>query len=236
MQETWTTRHSDIELDGYSHPIHSFRRFQNKRAKRASGGVIIYIKDNIRKGVKLIKNEVDCLIWLKFDKCFFQISEDIYLCVAYIPPENSVFHNMFDGDIFRLLEDDISLYQNSGKMFLTGDLNGRTSIKPDFIENDRSIIIQNDVNQVDTPIPRFSLDRGSNRFGDSLLDLCKATNMRIVNSRLHKDQGSGRFTCFTHNGESVVDYLITLPQNFTLISEFQVHDFTEYSNHVYYEQ
>ena len=55
--------------------------------------------------------------------------------------------------------------------------------------------------------------------------------MRIVNGRLHKDQGSGRFTCFTHNGESVVDYLITLPQNFTLISEFQVHDFTEYSNH-----
>ena len=131
MQETWTTRHSDIELDGYSHPIHSFRRFQNKRAKRASGGVIIYIKDNIRKGVKLIKNEVDCLIWLKFDKCFFQISEDIYLCVAYIPPENSVFHNMFDGDIFRLLEDDISLYQNRGKIFLTGDLNGRTSIKPE---------------------------------------------------------------------------------------------------------
>ena len=107
MQETWTTRHSDIELDGYSHPIHSFRRFQNKRA---SGGLIIYIKDNIRKGVKLIKNEVDCLIWLKFDKCFFQFSEDIYLCVAYIPPENSVFHNMFDGDIFRLLEDDISFY------------------------------------------------------------------------------------------------------------------------------
>ena len=157
MQETWTTRHSDIELDGYSHPIHSFRRFQNKRAKRASGGLIIYIKDNIRKGVKLIKNEVDCLIWLKFDKCFFQISEDIYLCVAYIPPENSVFHNMFDGDILRLLEDDISLYQNRGKIFLTGDLNGRTSIKPDFIENDRSIIIQNEVNQLDTPIPRFCI-------------------------------------------------------------------------------
>ena len=138
---------------------------------------------------------------------------------------------MFDGDIFRLLEDDISLYQNRGKIFLTGDLNGRTSIKPDFIENDRSIIIQNEVNQLDTPIPRFSLDRGSNRFGDFLLDLCKATNMRIVNGRLHKDQGSVRFTCFTHNGESVVDYVITLPQNFTLISEFQVHDFTEYSNH-----
>lgn len=104
---------------------------------------------------------------------------------------------MYDGDVFKIL-DDISLYQNRGRVLLLGDLSCRTSVKPDFIENDRSINIQNDVNQVDTPIPRFSLDRGSNRFGDSLLDLCKATNMRIVNGRLHKDQGLERFTCFTH--------------------------------------
>lgn len=100
LQETWTSKRSNIALDGY-HSIHSFRRFQNKPAKRASGGIIIYIKNNIQKGVKLIKNEVDCIIWLKLEKYFFHINEDIYLCISYIPPENSVFHNLYDGDIFK---------------------------------------------------------------------------------------------------------------------------------------
>ena len=64
LSETWTNKSSKIDLKGYSKPIHSYRRFQNRRAKRASGGIIIYIKDDIRQGVKLVKNEIDCVVWL----------------------------------------------------------------------------------------------------------------------------------------------------------------------------
>ena len=94
-------------------------------------------------------------------------------------------------------------------MFLLGDLNSRMSTKSDFIDNDRPIDIQYDENEVDTPIPRSSMNKGSNRFGDSLLDICKSVNMRIVNGRLHNDKSVGRMTCYTHNGESVVDYVFT---------------------------
>lgn len=55
--------------------------------------------------------------------------------------------------------------------------------------------------------------------------------MRIVNGRLHNDKSVGRMTCYTHNGESVVDYVLTEPLNFQIISNFKVGDFTEYSNH-----
>ena len=55
LTETWTCKNSRIELNGYSNPIHSYRRFQNRRAKRASGGIIVYIKDDIRQGIKLVK-------------------------------------------------------------------------------------------------------------------------------------------------------------------------------------
>ena len=75
------------------------------------------------------------------------------------------------------------------------------------------------------------MDRGTNRFGESLLDLCKATGMRIVNGRLFKDQSVGRVTCYTHNGESVVDYVITSLRNFQSVSDFEVYEFNEYSNH-----
>ena len=70
LYETFTTKKSKIELSGYSKPIHSYRRFRNRRAKRASGGVIIYIKDELRKGIKLVKNDVDSIIWIKLDKTF----------------------------------------------------------------------------------------------------------------------------------------------------------------------
>ena len=117
-------------------------------------------------------------------------------------------------------------------MFLLGDLSSRTSTKSDFIDNDRPINTQHGENEVDTPILRSSLDKGSNRFGDSLLDICKWVNTRIVNGRSHNDKSVGRMTCYTHNSEIVVDYVLLIePLNFQIISHFKVGDFTEYSHH-----
>ena len=74
------------------------------------------------------------------------------------------------------------------------------------------------------------MDRTSNRFGEYLLELCKAVNIQCHNGRSGLDT-EGRFTCMTHAGESVVDYLLTSYGSFTSIKEFTVHDFNEYSNH-----
>ena len=38
-------------------------------------------------------------------------------------------------------------------------------------------------------------------------------------------------TCYTHNGESVVDYLLTSFSNFSSINDFEIQNFNEYSNH-----
>lgn len=104
--------------------------FKTEKVRRSSSGIIIYIKDNIRKGVKLIKHDIDCLIWLKFDKNYFHINEDMYVAVAYIAPENSPVHNLYDIDIFKVIQDDISFFQNRGRVFILGDLNSRTSKNP----------------------------------------------------------------------------------------------------------
>ena len=55
--------------------------------------------------------------------------------------------------------------------------------------------------------------------------------MRIVNGRLFKDQSAGQVTCYTHNGESVVDYVITSSSTFNSICDFEICSFNEYSNH-----
>jgi len=79
---------SNIELEGYSNPIHSFRRFKHRRAGRLGGGLIIYIKERCRRGGKIIQYVIDCLIWLKLDKVYFQIEKDVYLVFTYIVPRS----------------------------------------------------------------------------------------------------------------------------------------------------
>ena len=200
----------------------------NKRAKRASEGLIIYVKNSIYKGVKLVKNEIDCIIWLKLDKNIFHLVEDIYIGAAYIVPENSAAHAVYDVDLFRQLEEDISFFANKGKVLLMGDLNSRT--KNDFINTSQDRT-DNDLFSTETPSVRFSMDRTVNIFGDMLLDLCKASGMCIVNGRYNDDPNNGSYTCMTANGESVVDDLLTSFSHFKIICDFKIHAFNEYSNH-----
>ena len=140
-------------------------------------------------------------------------------------------HAFYNIDIFQKLQTDITYFKEKGKIFLCGDFNSRTSNKADYVENDRILGFQDDTEDIDIPLQRFSMGRGSNRFGEFLLDLCKAANLRIVNGRLFNDKSIGRVTCIMHNGESIVDYLLTSHENFTEHSDFSIHDFNEYSNH-----
>lgn len=228
--ETWTRKNSKIDLTGYSNPIHSFRRFQNKRAKRASGGLLIYIKDSIRKGVKLMKNDTDSIIWIKLDKNFFKTKSDRFIATVYIPPENSPVHNVYNIDFFAKLENEIGTFSRKGDVFIIGDLNSRTGQSCDYIMNDSVLpgLIDNSI-IVDTPTRRQSLDNGVNRYGICLLDLCKSTGMRIVNGRVFEN--TEKMTCFTTNGESLIDYVLSFERNFSEISNMKVFDFNEFSNH-----
>ena len=140
-------------------------------------------------------------------------------------------HAFYNIDIFQKLQTDITYFKEKGKFFLCGDFNSRTSNKADYVENDRILGFQDDTEDIDIPLQRFSMGRGSNRFGEFLLDLCKAANLRIVNGRLFNDKSIGRITCIMHNGESIVDYLLTSHENFTEHSDFSIHEFNEYSNH-----
>ena len=63
----------------------------------------------------------------------------MYLAVTYVAPESSPIHNIYNDNIFKLIEADKFSFNELGKVFLTGDFNSRVSRKCDFIENDRRI-------------------------------------------------------------------------------------------------
>ena len=181
--------------------------------------------------MKLVKHDTDCIVWLKLEKSFFKTETDNYIAVTYIAPEGAPIHTIYDFDVFHKLEIEVSEYSRMGKVTLLGDMNSRTGIKPDFIVNDAPIDLQQDDEDVDTPLPRSSMDRRTNGFGEQLLDLCRARKLRIANGRLHGDANQGKYTCMTYNGTSVVDLVITDVENIVNITQFKVHDFNEFSNH-----
>lgn len=180
--------------------------------------------------MKLVKNDNDSIIWIKFEKHFFKTKNNRYVVAAYIPPENSPVHDLYNIDFFHKIETEISYYSQFGEVYLIGDLNSRTGRKCDYIDNDSVFgdLEDSSINP-DTPSRRQSVDCISNRFGVCLLDLCKATEMRIVNGRVFHD--TDKMTCYTPNGESVVDYLVTSEQNFVSLSKMMVYDYNEFSNH-----
>ena len=135
---------------------------------------------------------------------------------------------MYDVDLSRKLKTEIGLYSQKEDVYLIGDLNSRTGRK-NFIVDDIVLLDFEDTLSIETPMRRCSLDRGSNRFGDCLLDLCKSLNIKIFNGRLFPN--TDKMTRFTANGESVENYDVTSQNNFTSISDMQVHDINEYSNH-----
>lgn len=55
--EMWTGKNSLLNLNGYK-LFHSYRRFQNRCAKRKSGGLVIYVKNSTKNGIKLIKYDL----------------------------------------------------------------------------------------------------------------------------------------------------------------------------------
>ena len=111
---------------------------------------------------------------------------------------------------------------------MIGDLNSRVGRKHDYIDS-ILIEIEDDSIQMDTPIRRLSMDNVSNKYGDRLLDLCKATNLRIVNSRLFEN--TDKMTCYTYNGESMIDYILTKSKHFEAFANVTVHNYNEFSNH-----
>ena len=59
-------------------------------------------------------------IWCKLDKSLMGTEEHVYVCGAYIPPENSKY---FSPEIFEELEEDIIEFRSKGFVMLLGDLN-----------------------------------------------------------------------------------------------------------------
>lgn len=226
LTETHTVegQHDNIKIEGY-HTI-CFHRPKHFKAKHGSGGITILVKHTLRSGVKMYPSKNKDYVWLKLGKSYFNLNQDIHLCVAYIPPQDSTYSKRLNQNLLDQVETDIYNYKKEGEVILMGDLNARVGTSQDFIKNDSDNHIPLDNNYtLDTPQkPRTSCDKTLDNRGKHLLEICIGAQLRMLNGRKLGDT-VGYHTCHQYNGSSVVDYALCSESLLMKIPYFKVHNF-----------
>ena len=203
LVETHISPQNILEMDGYY--TYRIDRPLSKNA-RHFGGIAVFIKNELRcNSVKIVQQTLD-YVWLKFDKTSFNMDDDIFMCIAYVPPSNSEYLAKIGVDVLEKIQNDITKYSVIGQIVLTGDFNARTGTAQDFIINDDDTGLMNSHYITDKQISkRKNSDSITNTRGKELIELCIASRIRILNGRTVGDT-LGYHTCHKWNGSSVVDY------------------------------
>ena len=205
LTETWKNDDTKINLPGFW-DISQIRP-KHRKAIRHSGGITIFVKEKLRQGVKVVQN-TEGFLWLKLDKTFFNIDQDIYMCAAYIPPQYTTKNINNKTDYYTSFYEGLLKYSGKGRILIAGDLNSRVGAgNVDEIPDTphiQDLLPQDPSPELET---RSNCDPIQNAYGRKLLQMCESFNLCIANGRTPGDR-LGNLTCFTKNGCSTVDYII----------------------------
>ena len=86
--ETWHEKKTNLSIEGYD-CFSCPQPKSNSRAKRGSGGVVVYFRHRLKNYVHFVELNQNSAIWFKLSKELFNFDVDLYLCLCYIPPEDS---------------------------------------------------------------------------------------------------------------------------------------------------
>ena len=112
---------SPRNLPGYSSPfVISSKKL--KTCGRNSGGILIYVKPHIRKGLTRVK-QTNFSIWFKLDNKTLGLQRTFYICFCYITPYQK---KETSEQSFSKLENEIAFFKCKEDIRVCGDLNART--------------------------------------------------------------------------------------------------------------
>ena len=161
LSETWIDKGDEnITIDGFF-SLNIAQSSRHKNAKHNSGGISVFIKNEYKNNIKILKSTAEHFIWIKINKALTGLPKDTYCCVAYIQPHGSpIYTRQPDLDLFSLLSNNINKYKNLGNILCTGDLNARIGKLSDCPQDAFSPIEDDPlsfIDIIDVP-PRCSMD------------------------------------------------------------------------------
>ena len=218
-----STEIDQIQIDGFK--CFNVCRKKKSRVGRNSGGLAVYVSNSLIQGVAKIPTSGSENILVKLNKLFFGLKNDIVVSFSYCVPEYSSYQLREQLDVYGDLEVKLSNIGPDFDKICLGDYNARTGLKLDYIQSEDNIDIPvpSEIYETDTAgsLPRRNMDPSTNKYGDNLLNLCKAVPLRICNGRKLGDI-LGSNTSYSYNGQSCVDYCLVSPSLYKKVKTFCV--------------
>ena len=145
-------------------------RPKNDKAKKFSGGISIFIKEELKPNISLIPSNSNDILWVKVvvDKQAVDKLKDIVLGIVYISPSNSSYtvNNAMVNDqtTWDILLDELLIHKINSNVCLIGDFNAHTGQLKDYIDNDddKFLILPDDYNADAEPAARSNCDAKTN--------------------------------------------------------------------------
>ena len=163
--------------------------------------------------------------------------KEIFISFIYASAESSIFTKSLLYDLLQELEKDCAKYNAKGSILIAGDLNARTSTNCDSVDDfsDKFSPINNIDHYINDGkgLPRQNMDPSScdNR-GEKMLNICKASHMRILNCRFNDKTGKlTRFPTKSGDSTSLIDYFIADESMLQYIKSFDVLPLSTMSDH-----
>ena len=227
LTETWS--HQTVHAPAFkcfTSTTNDSNSMRITRSGRSSGGVMIFVKNNIASNVSPQKSSKN-LLWCQFDKRLTGLENHIFSCGAYILPINSKY---FSPEIFEELGNEIADFRSKGTVLLSGDFNSRTGKYEDYIPNDSDSLYHHSMENIFIPEQRNNHDNVVNAHGKNLLQICKNFDLCILNGRIRGDF-FGNITYHGRLGVSTVDYFISDQSLFQYVDHLIVKSPTYFSDH-----
>lgn len=231
------TKHGADDYNKLVLPGYSLVKAEHRQrlSKGIYGGLAVFAKVELKKAISILNSDADH-IWIKINKSFVNCAQDLFICFVYIPPKDSnyVTRKGNSPSVFEVIENDLVQY-GEDNCFIMGDFNSHIKDSDfDFIADDMSLI---DILPSAYPYDIVHNYRHSvkpcavtDSFGNQLLDLCIASQMRILNGRSLGDT-YGKCTSYQWNGSAIVDYCLASANMLKYVNYFKVDPLSIYSDH-----
>ena len=201
---TYNSFDFDVKFNDFIHAHCPATKFT--RMGRPSGGVIVLVKEELRRFIEVIETNIKQVLCIKINKNWLNTEKDIMFIGTYVHPVSSVFYTDKDyNNTLEMIEQFIIDQIDQDKDYsyiIGGDLNARIgdwgliSSK----ENDEN-------NEEDNRYERISQDQIINGFGNKLIEICTTFDLTPTHGLTEK-QFDGNFTFYAPRGNSTIDYFL----------------------------
>ena len=193
LLESHTSRDAEITVEGYM-TFHNPRYQLPGDTKKAYGGVVVLVKDDIRKGCKEVLPRLDDSIWIELQKDYFTLPTNVRNGFTYIPSNIRMAE-----DPFQHLVEDCNRNPEDTPHLVMGDLNARVGHYQNTTTSNALFkhveCIPEDDRDDDSIVDRCLHDSSTNAYGRELLRVATDGGLTILNGS-SLDASKGSFTCF----------------------------------------